>query len=104
MRSPKRPPRKGAVDVIYGINIGTLEVQRVIVDADGTLTKLERDKSYSTHRPEHGRSVEGEVRSFYNLSDLLWLPMGPNLDSHPEVLRLERKADGMRQAKDARGK
>lgn len=104
MRSPKRSRDLGPVDVIYGINLNSLQVERVLLDAKGTLTKLEADQSHSIHRTGSGRNIESEVRSFFNLSDLLWLPSGPNLDSRPEVIELGRKAANLRAARELKGK
>ena len=87
-KSADKTPRHA----IYGINHQSRELERVLVDSSGQLTKIERDGSRSIHKVAAGKDVETEIRSFYNLTDLVWLPYGPRLEAHPEVLRLGRKA------------
>jgi hypothetical protein len=103
MRHARKPiDGKIVVEVICGINLNTLEVERVMVGRDGTLAKRERDGTTSFHKLGAGSSIEAEVRSFFNLTDLLSLPPGTDFDKHPDVVRLTRKAQELRQARQSK--
>jgi len=94
--------RPNVVEVIFGINLNTFEVERITVGRDGTLAKRERDGSTSIHKLPSDTSLEVEVRSFYNLTNLLFRPPGTNFETDPEVLRLTGKAEDLKRARQAR--
>ena len=84
---------KGLVEVVYGINQQSLEVECVSVSRDGTLSRVE------LHRHNSARDVETEVSLFFNLRSLLRLTPGANLERDPAVQQLQQRAQELRDAR-----
>lgn len=70
------------VEVFYGIDPKTFEVERVSLTRDGVLHKYNRDGLHGTHAILHGRQARTEIIIVWHLTDLISFPVGLDDDEY----------------------
>lgn len=102
MAGPKKGTKawKGEITtVFYGINPETLEVDRVTMTRDRTISRLSKSGAMHTHHVLQGRDPRTEVNVVYHLTDIVQLPAFLAAGDKPQVKELEAKAAAMKAAK-----
>jgi hypothetical protein len=94
------------VEIFYGINPRTFEVDSVFLTRGGTLRKHGRDLATATHHILHGRDARTEIIIVWHLTDLVsFAPaMSGGEFAKEQLAELRLKADEMKAAEQAKSK
>ena len=99
MRFTQNPARVVVTEVIYGINLHSLEVERVMIGWDGTAARREANGSTSILKLDPDGDVEAQIRSTFGLISQESLPPGIRFERHPAVIRLRQRSESLKVAR-----
>ena len=99
MRLTQNPASLVVAEVIYGINLHSLEVERVLIGWDGTAMRRGADGSAKIVRFDLSADTEDQIRAHFALITQVSLPTGIRFEHHPAVIRLYQKSESLKTAR-----
>lgn len=99
MRFTQNPASLVVTDVIYGINLHSLEVERVMIGWDGTAMSRGANGTAKIVRFDPGADTEDQIRAHFALISQVSLPTNIRFEHHPAVIRLYQKSESLKLAR-----
>jgi hypothetical protein len=99
VRFTQNPASPVVTEVIYGIDLHSLEVERVMIGWDGTAMRRGADGSAKLVRFDRGADFEDQIRAHFALISQVSLPTGIRFEHHPAVIRLHQKSESLKIAR-----